>query len=275
MLSQMTAPPPLTTRKDGLLSLRQSGHWRAPDGKHRVIFCMVASPSHELDRLISENGPRIVHAVDREGTPILWNAVERGRPDCANVLLDHAKSNGVSVPFKCTGDRYDDLLSRAIDNRSDAHVEFVLDRLTGGYATVAETIELLAEHLSKFFEQFPKITKRFLNEDRFAIEYARFDAPKYLFGKNGETPVAMLTNDHSLQSWHAMDCRAAKEFWIECSQYGKELSDTEGQQISVVAKLSCIHPMAWFEVYKIKYVRICVRLTELNHLPRAVRPIIQ
>ena len=28
-----------------------------------------------LDRLISEYGTRIVHAVDGEGTPIFWNAV--------------------------------------------------------------------------------------------------------------------------------------------------------------------------------------------------------
>ena len=253
----MTAPPPLTKRKDGLLSLRQSGHWRAPDGKHRFIFCMIAYPSHELDRLISEYGTRIVHAVDREGTPIFWNAVEQDRLDCASMLLDYAKSNAIPVPFTCTGGRYDDVLSRTIANRSDARIEFALDKLTGKYATVAETVQLLAENLPGILFVYPKITQKFLNEDRFAIEYARFEAPKDLFGEKGETPIVMFTKNYP-ESWQTMDSHAARRFWFENGECCEKLW-SGGQEIEVVAKFQCVHPWQLLN-RRMMYVRSRIRL---------------
>ena len=163
--------------------------------------------------------------------------MELGRLDCANILLDYAKSNGVPMTFKCEGG---DLLSRAIANRSEAQVEFVLDKLTGKYTTVAETIKLLDENVLDLLSRFCKIILRFLNEDKFTMEYARFEVPKAMFGRNGETPVVMLTDDHYPESWQAMDSDAPKALWIQNSKRGEKLSDTTGQQIKVAAKFSCI-----------------------------------
>ena len=203
-----------------------------------------------LGRLISDHGPRIVHAVvDAQGTPFFWNAVERDRTDCANMLLDYAKSKGLPVTFKCEGG---DLLSRAIDNESEAHFEFVLDKLAGKYTTVLETIELLRTHLLRFSIQFRRIAHNFFKEDRFTMEYARFDAPKALFGRKGEAPVGMST-DRCPKHW-AMDSQGAKDFWIQNSNYGERLSDTAGRHVRVVARFSCIHPWDFHYVCIKRYI---------------------
>ena len=167
------------------------------------------------------------------------------------MLLDYAKSNGIPVTFKCTGGR--DLLSRAIANGSSVHVECILDILTGKYGTVAETVELLDEHLSDLFSQFHEIAQRFLNEDRFTMEYARFEAPIDLFGRNGKTPVGML-NDQCPESWQATESQAAEEFWIQNSRYGERLSDPAARQIKVIAKFSCVRPGKVFDVCSESYV---------------------
>ena len=182
--------------------------------------------------------------------------MERDRLDCANMLLDYAKSNGVSVTFKR---RSDDLLSRAIASGSYTRVEFVLDKLTGKYGTLTETIELLKKHLSDFLSQFPKIAQRFLAEDRFTMEYARFEAPKALFGRNGKTPVGMSI-DHHPESW-ATDSSAAKDLWIQNSKYGEKLSDTAGQKITVVAKIYCLALPDFWDMIELKCVYDSVRLS--------------
>ena len=181
--------------------------------------------------------------------------MERDRLDCANILLDHAKNIGSPVTFEC---RNGDLLSQAITNGSDTHVEFVLDKLTGKYTTMAETMELLQNHLPELFSQFPKITLRFLKEDRFTTEYARFKAPKDLFGRNGKTSIGMSI-DHHPKSW-AIDSSAAKDLWIQKSKYGEKLSDTAGQKITVVAKFSFIRPGKLLDLHGHGYVHSSVRL---------------
>ena len=169
------------------------------------------------------------------------------------MFLDYAKSNGVSVTFKYTDGR--DLLHCAITSRSEPRVEFLLGKLTGKYATLTETIGLLGSNISRLADSFPKLTLRFLKEDGFAMEYARFEAPKALFGRNGKTRVGMYARmKHNPKSWQAMDSTAAKELWIEKSRYGTRLSDATDRQIKVVAKFSCIRPGSFLAVYGKKYV---------------------
>ena len=183
--------------------------------------------------------------------------MERDRPDCANILLDYAKSKGLPVTFKC---EEDDLLSRAIANESEDHVEYVLDKLTGKYATMAETIKILNEHLRKFLPQFPRIAHKFLKDDEFVTDYARFEVPEDLFGiGNIKIPMVIFTRDHPA-SWQVMDSRAAKDVWIRNSAYAEELSDTNSPQMRVVAKFSCIHPGDLHAAYYQTYVHSSVRL---------------
>ena len=188
-----------------------------------------------MDRLISEHGTRIVDAVDAEGNPIFWDAVGRNRFDAADILLDYAKRNGIPVKFKSENG---DLLSRAIAKRSDVHVEFILDKLTRKYGSLTETIELLGSHYSTLESDFTKIILRFLKEDRFTIDYARFEVPMTLFGRNGKRTVAMST-DHHPESW-TMDGIAAKDLWIQNSKDSRKFMDTTGPQIKAVAKLLCL-----------------------------------
>ena len=257
VLSQMTATPAPAKREGGFSSLRRSGHWRTPYGKRTLVSCLFAYPSCELGRLISEHGTRISHAVDAEGTPIFWNAVEQDRVDYANMLLDYAKSNEVPVTFKCEND---DLLSRAVANGSEAHVEYILDKLTKKYASVSETIELLNKHLADYLSQFPKIAQAFLKENKFAMEYARFEAPKHMFDVNGETGIGML-DSFCPESWQLVEARKIKFHWFLKSQYKKELWDLYNRdwKVKVVAKFSCISPVELFDAYGTRYLRRRVR----------------
>ena len=178
------------------------------------------------------------------------------RFDCANILLDYAKSIGAPVKF-----RYEDgdLLSLAIANGSDAQVEFVLDKLTRKYGTVAETIRVLRSNNANLTECFLKLTDRLYSEDSFATEYARFEAPKALFGRNGKTSIGMSTDKHP-ESW-TMDGSAAKKLWIQNSKYGEKLSDAAGQKITVVAKFHCFAFPDFWDMIDLKYAYDSVRLT--------------
>ena len=152
--------------------------------------------------------------------------MKRDQLDCASVLLDYAKSNGIPVTFKCEDG---DLLGLAIYKRSDVHVDFVLVKLAGKYVPFAEAIEILDSHLGDLVSRFQKLIFRYLKEEKFTIEYARFDAPKSLFGRNGKIPVGMST-EHYLEDW-SMDSDAAKQLWIQHSAYTEELFDTTDEQI--------------------------------------------
>ena len=176
--------------------------------------------------------------------------MKRDQLDCASVLLDFAKTNGIPVKFK---DEDGDLLSRAIANRSDAHVEFILDKLTRKYGSLAETIELLGSHYSTLESDFTKITVGLLKEDRFTVEYARFEVSKTVFGRNGRRTVAMST-DHHPESW-TMDGIAAKDLWIQNSKDAWRFKNTTGQQIKAVAKLLCLRNGDFWEILESKCVR--------------------
>ena len=168
------------------------------------------------------------------------------------MLMDYAKSNGVAVTFKCEDGN---LLSKAVKSSSEPHVEFILDKLTRKYATVSETIELLESHLLNLTDNFPKLALRFLKEGDFAVEYARLEVPRALFGRDGHTPVVMYVHEEQNPvSWIPMDSGAAKELWKQGSDYTEQLSDTTSQQIKVVAKFSCISHGSFFAVYGRKYV---------------------
>ena len=182
--------------------------------------------------------------------------MKRDQLDCASALLDYAKGNGIHVkfirerekvhhPITCLHDypynsQYN-LVFWIIENRSADHADhadFILDKLMGKYATLAETVELLELHIGNFVYHFPKLVVSYLKEEKFTIEYARFYAPKALFGLNGKTPIGMSTRQHP-EDW-SMDNEAAEQLWVQHSTYGERVSEVGCQLTKVVAKFSCV-----------------------------------
>ena len=153
------------------------------------------------------------------------------------MILDYAKSNGIPVPFK-SGTGNGDLLSTVIASGSDARVEFVLDKLAEKCGSVEETGDLLESFSPDLWSYYFEIIDGFVTTDKCTMEYARFEAPKAVFGRNGRTPIVMCM-DHHLEDW-TMDSSAAKELWIRNSEHGERLSDTTSEQIKVVAKHYCV-----------------------------------
>ena len=173
--------------------------------------------------------------------------MKRDRLDAADVLLDYAKSNGIPAPLYYEND---DLFSKAIASESVIQVKFILDKLTEKYFAFEDTVRLLKLFYPSVLLKYFEITVRFVKKDRFTVEYARFEAPKALFGRNGRTPVVMCM-DHHLEDW-TMDSSAAKELWIRNSKHGERLSDNIEQQIKAVAKIYCVHFQAFYHVLNLE-----------------------
>ena len=173
--------------------------------------------------------------------------MKKDRLDAADVLLDYAKSTGIPAPLYYEND---DLLSKAIASESDTQVKFILDKLTEKYFSLEDTVNLLELLYRTLVFKYFEITVRFIKKDRFTMEYARFEAPKALFGRNGRTPVVMST-DHHPESW-TMDSSAAKELWIRNSKHGERLSDNIEQQIKAVAEFCCVPFSALYEILNLE-----------------------
>ena len=200
------------------------------------------------DRIISEHGIDVLDAIVEDGCPIYWDAIRKGQYDCAEMLLDYAKNEGIAVIFQTEGE---DLLLWAIESDAYESVRFILDKLTEKYACVEETSDLLAKHLPVIGEKRPDVLADLLRNDKFTIEYASFRMPKVLFDNNSKFAKTMITRTIP-DNWEAMDGEQGKGLWIEhWEEEGHSIGSTTDPQITVTAKVFCISrsiprkPNAW------------------------------
>ena len=190
------------------------------------------------DRLIAEHGIHVFDVIDEDGQPIYWDAIKKGQYDCANILLDYAKNEGMTVTFGGGGE---DLLLWAIENAADGVVRFLLEKLTEKYASVEETSELLSKYLYTIGERCPELLADLLRNDEFTIEYARFQVSRTVFDNN-KIPKTMITKTIP-DNWAEMDGEQGKGLWIE--HWGKDphsIDSTSDAQVMVTAKVFCFNP---------------------------------
>ena len=154
------------------------------------------------------------------------------------MLLDYAKNEGMTVTFGGGGE---DLLLWAIETDSPEIVRFILEKLTEKYASVEETSELLSKYLYTIGERCPELLADLLRNDKFTIEYARFQVSRTVF-KNNKIPKTMITKTIP-DNWAEMDGERGKGLWIE--HWGKDphsIDSTSDAQVMVTAKVFCFNP---------------------------------
>ena len=214
------------------------------DARRRTLVSITAARFDRsliilLNRLISEHGIHIFDAVNENGRPVFWEAIRKGQYDCANMLLEYAKDEGIAVTFRREDE---DLLSWAIENDAYRSVRFILERLTEKCASVEETRDLLARHLRTIGERCPELLADLLKNDKFTIEYARFQVPKNVLDINSKIPKTMITRTIP-DNWASMDGEQGKRLWIEpWEAEAHPIDNTTDAQITVTAKVFCISP---------------------------------
>ena len=192
-----------------------------------------------MDRLISEHGIRVFDVRDENGQPVYWDAIKKGHYDCADMLFAYAKRNE-EIPVTFRGEDAD-LLLWAIENNAHETVRFILEKLTKKCASVEETRDLLTKHLRTIGERCPELLADLLKNDKFTIEYARFQVPKAVFDAKSKIPKTIITTT-TPDSWAAMDGEFGKGLWIEhWEEEGRLLGGTDAQ-ITAIAKVFCIGP---------------------------------
>ena len=179
----------------------------------------------------------VFDATDANGQPILWDAIQKGQYNCAEMLLDYAKNEGITVTFRKEDE---DLLLREIENDAYGSVRFILEKLTEKCASVEETSDLLSKHLRLIGERCPQILGDLLKNDKLTIEYARFQVPKAVLDTSSKIPKTMITRTIP-DNWRAMNGERGKGLWIEhWEEDAHSISGTLDAQIGVVAKVFCI-----------------------------------
>ena len=154
------------------------------------------------------------------------------------MLIGYAKNNGIAVTFR---EEDADLLLWAIETDLYNIVRFILEKLTEKCASVEETSDLLTRHLLTIGERCPEMLADLLENDKFTIEYARFQVPKAVFDSNSKIPKTMITRTIP-DNWAAMDGEQGKGLWIErWRQEAHSLGTTSDAQMWVVAKVFCIN----------------------------------
>ena len=153
------------------------------------------------------------------------------------MLLDYAQNEGIAVTFLKEGE---DLLLWAIDNDAYGSVRFILQKLTEKCSSVEETSDLLAKHLRTIAERYPEMLADLLKNDKFTIEYARFQVPKVFLDSKSKIPKTMITKTIP-DNWTAMDGEQGKGLWIEhWEEEAHSITRISDAQMTVIAKVFCI-----------------------------------
>ena len=190
------------------------------------------------DRLISDHGDALIDMVNRNGTPLLCDAIVQQQPESAILLLEHALARERLVDFE-TGECQ--TLEWAIEHQAEVIARFVLDSVAQQKLPLKVSCCILTKYLVPLVQSFPDLMIDYIKNDRFSFEYGRFSVPRSLIDKIGKCPIAMMTR--TLLDDRAMnDSEAAKDFWINnCSEHADELQKLSDFKTIVAAKFFCFN----------------------------------
>ena len=176
--------------------------------------------------------------VNRNGTPLLCDAIVQQQPESAILLLEHALARERLVDFE-TGECQ--TLEWAIEHQAEVIARFVLDSVAQQKLPLKVSCCILTNYFVPLVRAFPDLMMDYIRNDRFSFEYGRFSVPRSLIGKNGKYPIAMMTKT-LLDDWAMNDSNATKAFWINnCDEHANELQKLSDFKTIVAAKSFCFN----------------------------------
>ena len=196
--------------------------------------------------------------VNRNGIPLLCDAIAERKHECATMLLKHAQWHNKFVDL---GTGYCRTLDWALTNRSEMVAKFVLDSVAEEKLPWKESCRILTEYFFPLLKKLPHLVMDDIKKDKFSFEYGRFSVSRSLIEKNKNRPIAMIT-DEPPERFRWNNAEKAREFWIkECKEHSNDLKEDSTEfQVEVAAKFFCIKDPAVSPAYDNTKERLCVRL---------------
>ena len=195
-------------------------------------------PTTERDcnRLITKYGEELVHAVNKNGAPLLCDAIAQKQFACALLLFEQVLIPAGLVDSK-TGECQ--TLKWAIDNQVEVVAKFVLDFVAQQKLPLEQSCDILTKYLTLLIGAFPDLMTEYIKNDKFSFEYGRFTVPRSLIRKNGKYPIAMMTN--TPPDKRAMDdSEGTKAYWMaRCKEHSNDLRQLSDMKTTVAAKFFC------------------------------------